>query len=208
VKTLHHFSSIPEAIKELKKGKMLIVVDDPDRENQADIIFPAATISEEKVNFLINKCRGMFCVPMTKERAARLNIPPMVPLNHNTEKMQCNFGITVDAKKVTSFGISTADKVLTVKTLTNDSSRPANFLKPGHVFPLLAADGGVLERNGHTEATIDLAKLAGFSPIGVLCEVLDNQGRVMQSDALFAFAKKHNLKIITISDLISYRKKN
>lgn len=203
---MHYYSSIPNAIEELKKGNMLIVVDDKNRENQADIIFPAATITEKKVNFLMKECRGMFCVPMTAKRAAHFAIPLMIPQKDNTEKLHCNFTITVDSKNVTSHGISAFDRMLTVRTLLAESSKPDDFLRPGHVCPLIAQDGGVLTRDGHTEAAIDLAKLAGFPPIAVLSEIIDDEGKVMQGDTLLAFAKKHKLIIITIPDLIAYQK--
>ncbi len=200
------FSSIPTAIEELKKGNMLIVVDDPTRENQGDVIFPAETVTQEKVNFLMKECRGMFCVPMAKERATRLDIAPMVPLTQNTEKLQCNFGVTVDAKNVTSFGISAHDRMLTVQTLTNASSKSSDLVRPGHVSPLLAVDGGVAERAGHTEATVDLARLAGFAPVGVLSEIINDQGHVANAHDLQAFSQKHNIQMITIPDLIAYIK--
>lgn len=201
---MKNFVSIPTAIQELQQGKMLIVVDDPTRENQADIILPAETITTEKANFIIKECRGLFCIPMTKKRAEQLAIPPMVPLNKNTEALHCNFGVTVDAKNVTSFGISASDRALTVQTLVDEKTKPSDLVRPGHVFPLIAVDGGVLERNGHTEATIDLVKLAGFSPMGVLSEILRDDGEVARLPDLVSFSQKYNLKIVTIQDLISY----
>lgn len=183
---------------------MLIVIDDPDRENQGDVIFPAATATVAKVNFLMKECRGMFCVPISIEIALRLNITPMVPEKKNTEKFSCNFGITVDAKDVTSFGISAADRKLTIDTLADKHATKTDLLFPGHVSPLIAAKGGIMERNGHTEATIELAKLAGFEPIGVLSEVIRDDGEVALFDDLISFSKKHQLKIVTIKDLKVY----
>lgn len=201
----NNFASITQALDELQKGNMLIVVDDPTRENQGDIIFPAATITTEKANFLIKECRGIFCVPLTKKRAAELEIPLMVPTDRNTEKLHCNFGITVDAYNVADHGISAADRALTVQTLRNPQTKPTDLLRPGHVSPIIAVNGGVLERNGHTEATIDLCRLAGFEPIGVLSEILNDKGEPAKGEELFDFARKHNLKIISIKDLVAYR---
>lgn len=185
---------------------MIIVVDDPTRENQGDIIFPAETITTDKANFLIKEARGMFCVPMSSQRAYELEIIPMVPTMQNTEKLHCNFGITVDSKEVTAHGISATDRALTVRKIVDQSSTVDDFLRPGHVSPIIAVDGGVLKRNGHTEASVDLAILAGFQPIAVLSEILDDTGEPTKGEELFAFAAKHKLKIITIRDLIEYRK--
>jgi 3,4-dihydroxy 2-butanone 4-phosphate synthase/GTP cyclohydrolase II len=200
------FSTIETAIEELKKGNMLIVVDSKDRENQGDIIFPAETITAEKANFLIKECSGLFCVPLSQERAVALELPLMVSPIENTEKMHCKFTVSVDATTVTSFGISAKDKALTVKQLVNKNAKPTDFLRPGHVFPLIAVDGGVLERDGHTEATIDLITLAGFARVGVLSEILAPDGETADLPQLVAFGKKHNLKIIAIEDLITYLK--
>lgn len=200
------FISIPEGIEELKKGNMLIVVDSIDRENQADVIFPAETATTDKVNFLIKECRGMVCVPITKERAQKLNLHLMVPLTENTEKLKCKFTITVDAKDVASFGISARDRALTIRTLAKENTKASDLVRPGHVFPIIAEDGGILARDGHTEATIELITRAGFSSTGVLCEVLQENGKVARGSNLTKFAKKFNLKIVTISDLIEYVK--
>jgi 3,4-dihydroxy 2-butanone 4-phosphate synthase/GTP cyclohydrolase II len=200
------FATIPEAIEELKKGKMLIVVDRPDRENQGDIILPAEMMTAEKANFLIKECRGMFCVLLTQAKAVQLDLPLMVAPQENTEKLKCKFTISVDAKDVTSFGISASDRALTVKTMVKPSAVPTDLVRPGHVFPIMAVDGGVLERDGHTEAAIDLARLAGFAPMGVLSEILREDGEPARVPDLKKFAKKHNLKIITIVDLVNYLK--
>lgn len=203
---MHHFSSISTAIAELKKGNMLIVVDDRTRENQGDIIFPAESITTDKANFLMKECRGMFCVPMTKELARKLQIPLMISKKDNTEKLKCNFTITVDAKNVKSFGISASDRALTVKILSDPHSKPTDLVRPGHVSPIIAADGKLLERDGHTEAAVTLAKLAGFSPIGVLSEIIRDDGEVARPGDLIRFSKKHNIKIIQIKDLVIYIK--
>ena len=202
------FSTITEAIEELKKGKMLVVVDGKDRENQGDVIFPAETITPEKANFIIKECRGLFCVPLSQKRAVELDLPLMVSPLENKEKLKCNFTISVDAKNVTSFGISAKDRSVTAKLLAESNTKPGDLTRPGHVFPLMAVDGGVLERNGHTEATIDLIKLAGFKAVGVLSEILADNGETANRTQLRSFAKKHDLKIVTIEDLISYLKIN
>ena len=200
------FSTITEAIEELKKGKMLILVDSKDRENQGDIILPAETITPEKANFIIKECRGLFCVPLSQKRAVELDLPLMVSPFENSEKLKCNFTISVDAKTVKSFGISAKDRALTAKLLADDNTKPTDITRPGHIFPLIAVDGGVLERNGHTEATIDLIKLAGFKSVGVLSEILADNGEAASLSQLKNFAKKHDLKIAAIDDLISYLK--
>lgn len=201
-------ASIPEGIEELKKGKMLIVLDDPDREDQADIIFPAETVDEQKINFLIQKCRGFICAVITRKRAAQLEIPLMVAPIDNTEKTRLNFGVTIDAKNVTSFGISASDRALTISQIADKNITVHDFVRPGHVFTIIGAEGGIEERAGHTEATLELVKRAGFDSVGVLCEIIDENGNPTGGDALFAFAKKNDLKIVTTPDLIKYVKEN
>lgn len=201
------FSKIAEGLEELRLGKALIVIDDPDRENQADVIFPAETATPQKVNFLIQECGGMVCVPITKKKAAQLNLPLMVSPKNNTEKLKCKFTITVDAKNVSSFGISASDRALTIRTIAKKNAKESDLFRPGHIFPIIGEDGGVLSRNGHTEAAIELVSRAGFLPVGVLCEVLRSDGNVSQSEHLLAFAKKFNLKIVSIADLITYAKR-
>lgn len=205
---MNKFASIPTAIEELRKGNMLIVVDSPDRENQADIIFPAELVTEKKINFLMQVCRGFICVPITLQKAWQLDLPLMVAKQQNTEKTGVNFTVTVDAKDVIDFGISAADRVKTIQTIANSTSKPNELVRPGHMFPLLAVEGGLQERQGHTEATVALCELAGFKPCGVLCEVLRNDGNVARLPDLIKFAKKYNLKIISIPDLIEYIKNN
>lgn len=200
-------ASIAEGIEELKKGNMLIVKDNEHRENQADIIFPAETVSNEKINFLIKECRGLVCVPLTSQKAVSLNLPLMLPPEENEEKLSCNFTQSVDAANVTSYGISASDRTLTVRTILNPRAKPEDILKPGHVFPLLAKEGGVIERNGHTEAAVELSVLSGYLPVGVLCEILQDNGEVAKNENLENFAKKFSLKSISIDDLITYRKK-
>lgn len=204
---MNTFATIPQAIEELKKGKMLVVLDNAKRENQADVIFPAETATTEKINFLIKECGGMICAPMTKSRAVELELPLMVPQEENTEKFGCSFTVTVDARGIKDFGISAEDRCLTIKRIANLSSQPGDFIRPGHVFPIVAKTGGILERNGHTEAVIELAELSGFGSTGVLCEILDKHGKIMRLPELTRFARKFDLQMICIDDLIVYRKK-
>ena len=201
------FSSIPEAIKELKKGHMLIVVDSPKRENQGDIIFPSQTVTADKVNFLLKECRGIICVAITKEHALRLDLPLMLPPLDNTETTNVQFTVSVDAKNVVSFCIAASDRAKTIQALADIQSAPHDFIRPGHIFPLLARDGGVKERAGHTEATVELCSLAGFSPCGVLCEVLRDDGEIARLPELTEFSKQHKIKMISVTDLISYLNK-
>ncbi len=200
------FVSISEGIKQLKKGNMLIVLDSKDRENQADVIFPAELATTEKVNFLIKECRGMVCVPITREKAQQLELPLMVSHKDNSEKLKCKFTITTDSKNVTSFGISAQDRALTIRTIAKKTAKKEDLVRPGHIFPIIAEDGGILARQGHTEATIELVSRAGFSPTGVLCEVLRSDGSIQKDAGLFAFAKKFGLKIVSIKDLVAYAK--
>ncbi len=206
MKNKNIFSSIPDGILELKKGNMLIVVDNPKRENQADVIFPAVTATTKQVNFLIQECGGMVCVPITREKAKKLELPLMVSGKDNSEKMGCKFTITVDAKHVSSFGISAQDRALTIRVIAKEKVKKEDLMRPGHIFPIIAEDGGILSRQGHTEATIELVRRAGFSPTGVLCEVLRSDGSVLRGRDLVAFAKKFDLKIVSIEDLVAYAK--
>lgn len=204
---MSNFSSIPQAIQELQKGNMLIILDSASRENQGDLIFPAEAVTREKINFLLQKCRGMICVPLTKAKAKQLDLPLMVSSSENTEKTRVNFTVTIDAKTVTSFGISAQDRAVTIKAIASGSSKPNDFVRPGHVFPLLARNGGILEREGHTEATIELLKLAKLNPTGVLCEILNEKGQVANLSELLKFSQEFGIKIISIPDLINYVKK-
>jgi len=203
---MNPFCSIPTAIKELKKGNLLIVADDPKRENQGDLIFPAEKVISGKVNFLLKNCRGLICVAITKKQALKFQLPLMVDPIEAREKTGLQFTISVDAKNVKSFGISATDRAKTIKVLANSKSKPSDLVKPGHVFPILARDGGVLERPGHTEAAIELARLAGFSPCAVLSEILNENGEVAQLSELEKFSKKFKIKIVLIKDLIEYLK--
>lgn len=204
---MNPFSSIKQAIQELKKGNMLIILDSVKRENQGDLIFPADTVTSERINFLLKECRGMICVPVTQEKAKQLDLPLMVSSTENTEITRVNFTVTIDVKTVKSFGISAEDRAATIQAIADPNSRKEQFVRPGHVFPLLANEGGVSAREGHTEATIELLKLAKLNPTGALCEILNENGQVANLKELIRFSKEFSIKIISIQDLIEYVKK-
>jgi len=197
-------SPISKALEDLKQGKMIIVVDDEDRENEGDLMMAAEFIHADSINFMTKAGRGLICVPIEEERAYRLNFHPMVEKANGN----CNFAVSVDAKEGTTTGISAADRALTIQKITDPFSTANDFIRPGHMFPLIAKRGGVLVRAGHTEATVDLMRLAGLSPIGVICEILNEDGTMARLPDLRIFAKKHQLKIISIQDLIEYRNKH
>jgi 3,4-dihydroxy 2-butanone 4-phosphate synthase/GTP cyclohydrolase II len=198
-------SSIPDVLDDIRKGKMVIVMDDEDRENEGDFIIPADTITPSAVNFMTKYGRGLMCVPITKKRADELDLEEMV--RKNTALHQTRFTVSVDAIKNTTTGISAFDRFETIRAISDPNTKPEDLARPGHVFPLVAAPGGVLERAGHTEATVDLARLAGFRPVGVLCEIIDDDGQMARGDRLFEMAEEHGLKIMTIENLIAYRRK-
>lgn len=197
------FSSIESAIRDFRNGKIVIVVDDEDRENEGDMIYSAEKSTPALVNFLIKNAGGLICVPMEKKRLDELQIEMMT--DENTALHETAFTVSVDYLKGTTTGISAFDRNKTIRALINPDAKPQDFGKPGHVFPLKAEDGGVLRRAGHTEAAVDLAKLAGHYPAGVLCEVLKENGEMARLPELLKIAKKYNLKIISIGDLIQYR---
>ncbi len=197
------FDTIEAAIEEIRKGRMVVVIDDEDRENEGDLLMAAELVTPESINFMAKYGRGLICTPITQSRAKELGINIMV--EKNTEQMKTAFTITVDHKKSTT-GISAFERANTIKELTNPDSKPDDFVRPGHVFPLIARDGGVLKRSGHTEAAVDLARLAGLFPAGVICEIMNEDGTMARSPQLMEFVKTHGLKIITIADLISYRR--
>lgn len=199
------WSKVEEAVIAIAKGDFVIVVDDADRENEGDLIIAAEKMTTEKMTFLLNATSGVVCVPMTEERLDELNLPLMV--SQNTESHRTAFTVSVDALKGTSTGISSSDRTLTVLALANQSSRSQDFRKPGHIFPLRAKAGGVLKRAGHTEAAVDLMQLAGLSPVGVLCEIVNDDGSMARMPQLIEFAQKHQLCIISVADLIRYRRK-
>jgi 3,4-dihydroxy 2-butanone 4-phosphate synthase / GTP cyclohydrolase II len=195
--------TIPEAIADLKAGKFIILVDDIGRENEGDLICPAELATPEIINFYETHVRGWICVAMAPSEADRLDLPLMV--NHNTERHGTSFTVTVDLATGTTTGISAADQTATINALASPESEPSDFLRPGHVRPLRARAGGVLERAGHTEAVVDLMKIAGFRQVGVLCEIKNSDGSMARLPELNEYAKQHNIRIYTIEDLISYR---
>ena len=200
------FNTIEEAIEEIRNGKPIVIVDDEDRENEGDLFLPAEVATYETINFMINNARGLMCVPLTEERAEELKLTFMT--EHNTDNHGTAFTVSVDAAEGTTTGISTGDRLKTIKDLVDPSKKAEDFRRPGHMFPLVAKKGGVIERKGHTEAAVDLAGIAGFSKVGVIMEILNEDGTMARRDQLFEFCKKNNLKIITIEDLIIYRKKH
>jgi 3,4-dihydroxy 2-butanone 4-phosphate synthase/GTP cyclohydrolase II len=197
-------ATIPEAIEDIKAGKFVIVVDDEDRENEGDLVIAAEKITPEGINFMAKYGRGLICVPLTGERLDALRIPMMV--SNNTSKFTTPFAVAVEAREGTTTGISAADRARTVQVLVDPETRTEDILMPGHMFPLRARDGGVLVRAGQTEAAIDLAKLAGLYPAGVLCEIMNEDGTMARMPQLEVFADKFNLNIISVADLITYRR--
>ncbi|RMH79430.1 MAG: bifunctional 3,4-dihydroxy-2-butanone-4-phosphate synthase/GTP cyclohydrolase II [Acidobacteria bacterium] len=203
----YKFNTIEEALEDISQGKMVIVVDDPDRENEGDLVMAAEKVTPEAINFMAKYGRGLICLSLTPERCEELDLHPMTA--RNTDPKGTYFCVSIDAhpKFGTTTGISAFDRAVTIKLAVSPEAKPSDFLRPGHVFPLKAKPGGVLERAGHTEASVDLARLAGLYPAGVICEVMKDDGTMARLDDLIDFAKRFNLKIITIADLIRYRLK-
>lgn len=199
----YKFSTIEDAVKDFKRGKIIIVVDDEDRENEGDMIFSAQKSTPQLVNFLIKNAGGLICVPMEQERLSGLSLDMMT--RRNTALHETAFTVSVDYVHGTTTGISAFDRDKTIKALINPKTKPEELGRPGHIFPLKSETGGVLKRAGHTEAVVDLAKLAGHYPAGVLCETINKNGEMARLPELIEIAKKHKLKIITIRDLINYR---
>ncbi|GAE90345.1 bifunctional 3,4-dihydroxy-2-butanone-4-phosphate synthase/GTP cyclohydrolase II [Acetivibrio straminisolvens] len=199
------FDTIESAIEDIRQGKMVVVIDDEDRENEGDLVMAAQMAMPEKINFMATYGRGMICAPMSEARARELGLELMV--RKNSEHMKTAFTITVDHKSSTT-GISAFERSKTIMELSSPHAKPEDFVRPGHVFPLIAKEGGVLKRAGHTEAAVDLAKLAGLYPVGVICEIMNDDGTMARAPQLMEFAKKHGLKLITIADLIKYRRNN
>jgi 3,4-dihydroxy 2-butanone 4-phosphate synthase / GTP cyclohydrolase II len=197
------FVFIEEAIQEIRQGRMLVVVDDEDRENEGDLLMAADRATPEAVNFMAKHGRGIICVPLTGERLDELRIAMMV--SENTASMGTAFTVSVDAKRGVTTGTSAYDRALTIRALLDPTTRPEDLARPGHIFPLRSMPGGVLRRAGHTEAAVDLARLAGCVPAGVICEVMDEEGRMARMPQLLALAEAHGLRVITIRDLIRYR---
>ena len=197
-------NTIEEAILDIQLGKMVIVVDDEDRENEGDLVMAAEKVKPEDVNFMATHGKGLICVPITESRASTLGLDEMV--KKNTDVFRTNFTVSVDALETTT-GISAVERAKTIQLLTNDRATNNDFRKPGHIFPLIAQEGGVLKRAGHTEASIDLATLAGLKPVGVICEIMNDDGTMARLNDLMTYKNKHGLKIISIKDLIEYKRK-
>ena len=197
------FNTIPEAVEAVRDGQLVVVVDDPGREDEGDLIMAAEKVTPEAINFMARYGRGLICLPACSTRLSELHLDPMVP--DNTEHMRTAFTVSIDAKEVTT-GISAYERACTIRKFVDPNSVSDDFSRPGHIFPLQAMEGGVLRRAGHTEAAVDLARLAGLAPAGVLCEVLNEDGTMARVPELLKFAEKHNLKIVTIADLIAYRR--
>ena len=193
---------IEDAIAAIARGEMIIVVDDESRENEGDIVTAAETVTPQTVAFMMNHARGLICMPMTGERLDELDIPLMV--TRNTDSMKTAFTVSVDYIPGTTTGISAGDRALTIRALTDADAKPDDFARPGHIFPLRANPGGVLARPGHTEAAVDLARLAGLKPAGVICEIANDDGSMSRLPELRVFAEKHGLLIVTIEDLIAW----
>jgi 3,4-dihydroxy 2-butanone 4-phosphate synthase/GTP cyclohydrolase II len=199
------FDPIESVLKDIRAGKMVIVTDDAERENEGDLVMAAAKVTPEAVNFMAKHGRGLICVPLTAERARQLGLQRMVA--HNRELHRTDFTVSVDAARGVTTGISARDRARTIKTLAGAKSGPADLTEPGHVFPLQARDGGVLQRAGHTEAAVDLARLSGLDATGVICEILNEDGSMARFPDLLKFRRKHRLKICSIRDLIAHRRR-
>ncbi|MBY3283383.1 3,4-dihydroxy-2-butanone-4-phosphate synthase [Rhizobium laguerreae] len=195
-------ATIEDAISAMASGKMVVVVDDQNRENEGDIVVAADAVTPETIAFMMTHARGLVCIAMEGERLDALDIPLMVP--NNTESHKTAFTVSVDYLKGTTTGISAADRAATISALVDDRTKPDEFARPGHIFPLRANPRGVLGRPGHTEAAVDLARLAGRTPAGVICEVANDDGTMSRLPELTLFAKRHNLLLVTIEDLVAY----
>jgi len=200
-----NYSSIESAVEDIRNGKQIIVVDSKDRENEGDLVMASELVTPDKINFMAKEGRGLICVSLTKERAIELDLE--LVQNKNTSLHETNFTVSVDATNNTTTGISAFDRSETIRVLIHNKSKAKDLARPGHIFPIIGKDGGVLRRAGHTEASIDLSLLAGLKPSGVICEIMDDDGSMSRGDSLQKFAKKHSLKIISIDDLIHFRRK-
>tara|TARA_S200000501_G_scaffold150945_1_gene142408 strand:+ start:11667 stop:12866 length:1200 start_codon:yes stop_codon:yes gene_type:complete len=199
------FDSIDSAVKELKNKGMVVVLDNEDRENEGDLVMASDAVTSSSINFMAKEGRGLICISVSNSRAKKLDLEPME--QKNTSLHETAFTVSVDAVKGTTTGISAPDRCKTIKTIVSDKANPSDLARPGHIFPIIGRNGGVLRRAGHTEASMDLAQLAGFSRSGVICEIIGDDGEMLRGDELFKFAKKHSLKIISIEDLIRFRRK-
>lgn len=205
---LHEYGTpierVENALQALREGRGILVSDDEDRENEGDLIFAAETLTDEQMAMLIRECSGIVCLCLTDEKVRSLGLPMMV--DENNSQYQTAFTVSIEAAKGVTTGVSAADRVTTIKAAAAEGAKPADIASPGHVFPLRARPGGVLERGGHTEATVDMTRMAGFAPCGVLCELTNPDGTMARLPEIVAFAKKHNMPVCTVDDIVEYRK--
>ncbi|WMJ82485.1 3,4-dihydroxy-2-butanone-4-phosphate synthase [Clostridium sp. MB40-C1] len=194
---------VEKALQNLKQGKGVLLVDDEDRENEGDLIFPAETITESQMAMLIRECSGIVCLCLTSEKLHQLELPQMVP--NNTSKYQTAFTVSIEAGEGVTTGVSAADRVTTIRTAVKEGCKPEEICSPGHVFPLCACENGVLTRRGHTEGTVDLMSLAGYTPSGILCELTNPNGTMARLPEIVDFANKHDMPVVTIEDIVQYR---
>lgn len=194
---------VEKAVHNLKQGKGLLLVDDENRENEGDLIFPAEPITIPQMAMLIRECSGIVCLCLTEEKVKQLNLPQMVP--NNTCKYETAFTISIEAKEGVTTGVSAADRVTTILTAVKDDCKPQDLCHPGHIFPLCARTGGVLARRGHTEGTVDLMSLAGYKPAGILCELTNPDGTMARLPEIVNFAKKHNMTVVSIENIVEYK---
>ena len=199
------FDSIESAINEIQNGQSVIIVDDADRENEGDIVMASELITPDAINFMAKYARGLICVSLSEKQAKKLSLNLME--KKNTGLHETNFTISVDKKNDTTTGISAFDRSKTIRALVDENSKGEDFARPGHIFPIIGKEGGVLRRAGHTEASMDLAEMAGLKPSGVICEIMAEDGDMLRGKELETFAKHHNLKLISIEDLIRYKRK-
>lgn len=201
---MQQFDSPQMLIQAIALGEMIVLMDDEGRENEGDLVMAAQHITAEHVNFMTQHARGLLCLTLTAQKARQLDLPLMV--KDNRSRFHTNFTVSIEAAEGVTTGISAADRAKTIQTAAHPHAKPTDIVRPGHIFPIVAREGGVLTRPGHTEATVDLAALAGLQPMGVLIEILNPDGTMARRDACFTFARKHGFKIGTVADLITYRK--
>src|SRR5579862_2596624 len=199
------FATIEEAIEDIREGRMVVVVDDPDRENEGDLVIAAQFATPEAINFMATHARGLICLCVSEERADELGLRPMT--DHNEAPLGTAFTVSVEAREGVTTGISAADRSHTIQVAIHPESKPYDLVQPGHVFPLRAKPGGVLERIGQTEAAVDLARLAGLNPSGVVCEIMNDDGTMARVPDLIEYCERHGLKMITVADLVEYRRR-
>src|SRR5580693_1483523 len=197
------FATVEEAVEELRQGRQIVLVDDEDRENEGDLALPAEKITPDQINFMAKNGRGLICLALTEDRCDELHLPLMSPVN--TSALGTAFTESIDARRGTSTGISAADRATTILAAIDPATRPADLARPGHIFPLRARRGGVLVRAGQTEASVDLARIAGMYPAGVICEIMDDDGTMARLPQLAEFCKRHGMKLLTVAELIRYR---